>query len=78
MTNTMQHTACPPRPLRRSRKHKLLGGVIGGLAHYTGLDPSLARVLYVLVSLLSSAFPGILIYLVCWILIPLEEEELHV
>lgn len=59
-------------PLRRSRSDRMIGGVIAGLARYFGLDVSLARVLYVLVSILSAAFPGILVYIIMWILIPEE------
>ena len=42
------------------------------LAHHFGLDVTLMRVLYVLVSVLSAAFPGILVYIVLWIVIPEE------
>jgi phage shock protein C len=59
-------------PLRRSRENRMIGGVVAGLARYFGLDVSLARVLYVLVSILSAAFPGVLVYIVMWILIPEE------
>ncbi len=48
----------------------MLAGVIGGLADYFGLDPTLARVIYVLVSIFSAAFPGILVYILLWILVP--------
>lgn len=58
------------RPLRRSRRDRVIAGVVGGLAEYFGLDPTLARVLYVLVSIFSAAFPGILVYIILWILIP--------
>jgi phage shock protein PspC (stress-responsive transcriptional regulator) len=60
-------------PLRRSRSDRIVGGVIGGLARYLGVDPTLARVLYVVGSILSAAFPGILVYLIMLILIPLED-----
>jgi phage shock protein C len=50
----------------------MIGGVVAGLAQYFGLDVSLARVLYVLVSILSAAFPGILVYIIMWVLIPEE------
>ena len=60
------------RPLRRSRRHRMIGGVVGGLAEYFGIDPTLARVAYVILSILSIAFPGILVYLVCWLIIPDE------
>ncbi|HKV65657.1 MAG TPA: PspC domain-containing protein [Rhodanobacteraceae bacterium] len=57
-------------PLRRSRSNRMIAGVVGGLADYFGLDPSLARIVYVLVSIFSAAFPGILVYILLWILIP--------
>jgi phage shock protein C len=60
-------------PLRRSRTHRLLAGVVAGLAKYFGMDVTLARVIYVAGSLLSAAFPGILVYIILWILVPEEE-----
>ena len=51
---------------------KMIAGVCAGLAHHFGLDVTLMRVLYVLVSVLSAAFPGILVYIVLWIVIPEE------
>jgi phage shock protein C len=59
----------PARPLRRSRQ-RLLAGVCGGLADWLGWDRTLVRVLFVLVSILSAAFPGILVYVVLWLVIP--------
>ncbi|HSM13408.1 MAG TPA: PspC domain-containing protein [Thermoanaerobaculia bacterium] len=61
------------RRLRRSRKHRMVGGVIGGLAEYFDRDPTLFRVLYVLISVISAAFPGILVYLILWVVIPEAE-----
>lgn len=57
-------------PLRRSRQHKVLGGVCGGLAEWLGWDVTLVRILYVVVSILSAAFPGALVYVVLWIMMP--------
>ena len=62
----------PANPLRRSRQHRVLGGVCGGLAAWLGWDVTLVRVLYVVISFFSAAFPGILAYLVLWILMPEE------
>ena len=45
----------------------------GGLAQWLGWDPLLVRVIYVVVSVASAAFPGILVYLVLWIVIPQGE-----
>lgn len=60
-------------PLRRSRSNRMIGGVVGGLAKYFGMDPTLARVLYVGVSVLSAAFPGLIAYVLLWIIVPLDE-----
>lgn len=62
------------RHLRRSRKNRMLAGVCGGLAEYFGMDPTLMRVLFIVVSVLSAAFPGVLVYVVCMIAIPEEDE----
>jgi phage shock protein C len=60
------------RPLRRSRSNRMIGGVVAGLANYMGMDVSIARILFVLISIFSAACPGILVYILCWILIPEE------
>lgn len=61
------------KPLRRSRSNRMIGGVVGGLANYFGMDPTLARVLYVGISILSAAFPGLIAYILLWIIVPLDE-----
>lgn len=63
------------RKLARSRKDKMLGGVCGGFAEYFGWTPWMVRFAYVLLSILSAAFPGILIYILLWIFMPLQQEE---
>ncbi len=50
----------------------MIAGVVAGLAQYFSMDVTLLRVLYVLVSIISVAFPGILAYILLWILIPEE------
>lgn len=57
-------------PLRRSRDHRIVAGVIGGIAEHFGLSVTLLRIVYVLVSVLSVAFPGIVVYVILWVLIP--------
>jgi phage shock protein PspC (stress-responsive transcriptional regulator) len=57
-------------PLRRSRRNRIIAGVCGGIAEWLGWDPTLVRILYVLVSIVSVAFPGILIYILLWIIMP--------
>ncbi|MDO8267294.1 MAG: PspC domain-containing protein [Moraxellaceae bacterium] len=62
------------KKLKRSRTDKMLGGVLGGIARHYELDATVLRIIYVLVSLFSAAFPGMIVYLILWVLIPLEDE----
>ncbi len=73
-----QRPLTPPpverRPLRRSRKHKAIAGVCGGFAEHFDLDVSLMRVIWLLVAILGCG-AGLIAYLICWIVIPLQEVE---
>ena len=61
------------RPLRRSRTNRQIAGVVGGLAEYFRIDATLLRVIYVVGSIISAAFPGVVVYLLLWLLIPEAE-----
>jgi phage shock protein PspC (stress-responsive transcriptional regulator) len=52
----------------------MIAGVCGGIAEWLGWDPTLVRVLYVVGSILSVAFPGILVYVILWIIVPRTAE----
>jgi phage shock protein C len=60
------------KSLKRSKSNRMIAGVAGGLADFFGIDPVLMRVIYVLVSVFSAAFPGILVYIILWVVIPEE------
>jgi phage shock protein PspC (stress-responsive transcriptional regulator) len=60
----------PTRPLRRSVDDRMIAGVVGGLAEYFQLDPTLLRAIYVVVSIVSAGFPGVLVYIVLWMVVP--------
>lgn len=64
--------ANPSNPLRRSRSHRIIAGVCGGLAEWLGWDVTLVRILYVVVSIVSAGFPGILAYIILWVVMPSE------
>ena len=57
------------KKLYRSSNH-IMAGVCGGIAEYFDIDPTLIRVAYVVLSLFSAAFPGLLLYIILMILIP--------
>ena len=51
---------------------KIIAGVCGGIAKRFGWDPTIVRLLYVIISVLSAAFPGTIVYIVLWIIMPRE------
>lgn len=55
--------------LHRSRRHRLVAGVCGGIAERLGWSPLLVRVLFVLGAVLP-IFPGAVVYLVLWLVLP--------
>ena len=65
----------PPRRLTRSSRHKMIAGVCGGLAEYFQLDPTLVRVAYVVISIISAGFPGILAYIILMFVMPPPADQ---
>ncbi len=63
------------KKLTRSKQDNMIAGVMGGIANYLGWSPFKVRLLFVIVSCVSAAVPGILIYLVLWFLMPMAEER---
>jgi phage shock protein PspC (stress-responsive transcriptional regulator) len=61
-----------PRHLSRSSTNKVLGGVCGGLADYTGTDPLLWRVGFIALALMGA---GIFIYPLLWLVVPLSGPD---
>lgn len=60
------------RRLYRSRKEKIIAGVCGGLAEYFDIDPVIVRLLMVLLFIYGV---GVIIYILAWIMIPMEPPE---
>lgn len=52
--------------------NRTLCGVCGGIANYLGVDPTVIRVIYVLLSLFSAGFPGLLLYIILAFIMPNE------
>lgn len=50
----------------------MIAGICGGFAESLGWDPTVVRILYVLVSILSAGFPGTIVYLILWLVMPQE------
>jgi len=56
--------------LYRSSRQQMIAGVMGGIAERFGWNANLLRILFVVVSIMSAGFPGMLVYLILWIIIP--------
>ncbi len=55
---------------RLERRNGIIAGVCGGIAEFLGWSPTTVRVLYVVISILSAAFPGIVAYIILWLVMP--------
>ncbi|MFA5355157.1 MAG: PspC domain-containing protein [Candidatus Paceibacterota bacterium] len=62
------------KKLYRSRKNRMLAGVLGGFGEYFGVDPTVFRVAWVVISVFSGFFPGIIAYFLA-VLIVSEEPQ---
>lgn len=56
--------------LYRDTSNKMIFGVLSGIADYLNMDPTIVRLIYVLISALSAGFPGILIYIIMAVITP--------
>jgi len=61
------------KKLKRS-KDQMIAGVCAGIAEYFNLDITLVRVIYVILAVFSAGFPGLLLYIILWIIMPVNEE----
>jgi len=52
----------------------MIAGVCAGFADYIGWDVTLVRALYALLTIFSAGFPGLVLYIVLWIVMPMEDE----
>jgi len=59
--------------IKRSSQNSMIAGVCAGIARHFGWSATGTRVAYVLLSLFSAAFPGILVYLILWLVLPVED-----
>ena len=64
------------KKLYRVREDKRISGVCGGLANYLNIDPTIVRILWVVLTLVSGGFIGLIIYIACIFIIPQEPEVL--
>jgi phage shock protein C len=60
------------KKLLRSKNNRKLAGVCGGIAEYLGADPTIVRLIWVVITLLTGIVPGIIAYLIAWLVIPEE------
>ena len=63
-----------PKRLYRSRANRQLAGVLGGVAEYFGLDPSLVRIGFVVITFFTACIPGTLLYITMAIIVPAATE----
>ncbi len=67
-----------PKKLMRSRADRKIAGVCAGMGHYLDLDVTLVRLVWLLVTILAGIFPGVVVYVLAWIVVPEEPAAIAV
>jgi phage shock protein C len=70
MPKKKSHFHFPKRPLRKSKKDKILTGVIGGIAEFLGVDSTLLRIIWLIGVAFTAFVPGIITYAIAALIIP--------
>ena len=63
--------------LYRSQLSNLIAGVMGGIAERFCWNVTLLRIIFILISVMSAAFPGLLVYLILWLIMPKRQNQFH-
>ena len=66
-----------PKKLYRSKKNRMIAGVCAGLAEYFNIDPTVVRLIYILLTIFTAIAPFVIIYLIMWIIIPNQTESIN-
>ena len=77
-TKTKKETRTKEEDIKRiyrSRNDIMVGGVCAGIAEYTYTDPTLIRLLWVVIALITGFFPGIIAYILAWMIMPLSPRK---
>jgi phage shock protein C len=56
--------------LYRSKKERMVAGICGGVAEYYGQDPTIIRLVWVLITVFTWFVPGIIAYVLAWVVVP--------
>lgn len=64
-----------PKRLKRSQQERMIAGVCGGLAKYMNVDATIVRLVFVILTVFTAVIPGILIYIIMWIIVPKDSVE---
>lgn len=63
-----------PKRLYRTLNDKVIAGVCGGIAKHLDVDPVLVRLIYILLTFATGLGPGLIVYIIAWVVIPAEPE----
>jgi phage shock protein C len=63
------------KKLYRSKRNKIIAGVCAGIAEYFNIDPTIVRLIYILLTIFTAVAPFVIIYLIMWIIVPVGEGE---
>lgn len=63
--------------LYRSKKNRVIAGVCAGIAEYLNVDPTIVRLIYILLTIFTAVAPFVLVYLIMWIIVPEQPDSIN-
>jgi len=63
------------KKLYRSRENKIFGGIIGGIGEYFDIDPTILRLFFLFLILITGIIPPIIAYIIALFIVPKKPEE---
>ena len=64
------------KKLYKSRTNKIFAGVIGGIGEYVEVDPTILRIVWLLIVVFTGFFPGMIAYILAMIIVPKQPKDI--
>jgi phage shock protein C len=65
------------KKLYRSSTNKIIGGIIGGIGEYFDIDPTILRLAYILIAIITHIIPLVILYIIALFIVPKRPQSTH-
>lgn len=65
------------KKLYRSNDNKIVAGILGGIGEYTAVDPTIVRLIFIIITVISGFVPGLVTYFIALLVVPPQDNKPH-